>query len=88
MPQPSISIFEIPLILDIICESIGPKEVWSCRRTCQLWAGVFEPYVWHRLRLSRRTTRPLAATRLLQQNASKVRSLVVHIADTVLLVPE
>ncbi|KAG9066719.1 hypothetical protein KI688_012628 [Linnemannia hyalina] len=87
MPPGTISIFEIPLILDIICDLISPKDVWSCRRTCRVWSHSFEPYVWHHIRLSLRTTRPLAATRLLQQNAYRIRSLDIHIADTIFLVP-
>ncbi|KAK3834846.1 MAG: hypothetical protein JOS17DRAFT_737936, partial [Linnemannia elongata] len=86
MPPGTISIFEIPLILDIICDLISPKDVWSCRRTCRVWSHSFEAYVWHHIRLSRRTARPLAATRLLQQNAHRIRSLDIHIADTIFLV--
>ncbi|KAF8942170.1 hypothetical protein BGZ47_006764 [Haplosporangium gracile] len=87
MSPSTISIFEIPLILDIICESISPKDIWLCRRTCRLWSHSFEPYVWQRIRLSRRIARPHAATQLLQQNAYRIRSLDIHIADTIFLVP-
>ncbi|OAQ32898.1 hypothetical protein K457DRAFT_15974 [Linnemannia elongata AG-77] len=87
MPPGTISIFEIPLILDIICDLISPKDVWSCRRTCQVWSHSFEPYAWHHIRLSRRTARPFEATQLLQKNADKIRSLDIHIADTIFLVP-
>ncbi|KAG0277048.1 hypothetical protein BGZ95_006599 [Linnemannia exigua] len=85
MSTHSITIFEIPLILDLICEAISTKDVWACRRTCRLWCISFQPYVWHRVRLSRRTTRPRAAIQLLQQNAYRIRSLEVHISDNVLL---
>lgn len=87
MPPGTISIFEIPLILDIICDLISPKDVWSCRRTCQVWSHNFEPYVWHHIRLSRRTARPFEATQLLQKNADRIRSLHIYIADTIFLVP-
>ncbi|KAF9096833.1 hypothetical protein BGX29_008427 [Mortierella sp. GBA35] len=49
MDPDSITIFKIPLILGLICESLDKTNFCNCRGTCRLWDQLFNPYVWRRI---------------------------------------
>ncbi|KAI8353396.1 hypothetical protein B0O80DRAFT_498828 [Mortierella sp. GBAus27b] len=40
----SISVFGIPLLLDIVCNSLDPEDIWNCASCCKEWHSYFGPY--------------------------------------------
>ncbi|GJJ78736.1 hypothetical protein EMPS_11095 [Entomortierella parvispora] len=47
----SISIFEIPLLLKLICENLDPEAIFACRRVCRTWDVLFSPYEWQSVKI-------------------------------------
>ncbi|KAF8954239.1 hypothetical protein BGZ46_002975 [Entomortierella lignicola] len=45
-PSCSFTIFELPIILDSICENLLLEDIQSCRRVCKTWRLIFEHYRW------------------------------------------
>ncbi|KAF9113490.1 hypothetical protein BGX27_001444 [Mortierella sp. AM989] len=45
-PSRSVTIFEVPLILDSICENLQLEDLHSCRGVCKTWRVIFEHYRW------------------------------------------
>ncbi|KAI8597257.1 hypothetical protein EDD21DRAFT_385902 [Dissophora ornata] len=42
----SASIFEIPPILDSICDNLTREDIWRCRSVSRTWLAIFGPYRW------------------------------------------
>ncbi|KAF9154653.1 hypothetical protein BG015_000338 [Linnemannia schmuckeri] len=40
------SIFELPPVLDLICQNIWMDDINTCRLVCKDWASLFEAYRW------------------------------------------
>ncbi|KAF9137987.1 Structural maintenance of chromosomes protein 3 [Mortierella sp. GBA39] len=96
--QNPVSIFDIPLIFDLICASLSSYDIWSCMMVCTQWKFLSRPHHWRSIRytytnvLSRphdKRQSPIAATMLmlnqLQENVSWVRSLTLDLFCTPLL---
>ncbi|KAF9362959.1 hypothetical protein BGX34_005174 [Mortierella sp. NVP85] len=49
----SITIFDIPLIMDLICAGLESKDIRNCAICCKLWHGAFGPYRFMFVRLDR-----------------------------------
>src|SRR5690349_25149043 len=49
-PTPNI-IFELPPILDAICNQLGVEEIQRCRLVCKIWSTLFESYRWKYINL-------------------------------------
>ncbi|KAF9296644.1 hypothetical protein BGZ74_010233 [Mortierella antarctica] len=45
MVEPT-SVFEIPLLMDLICENLFKDEIATCRLVCRAWSRYFEPPLW------------------------------------------
>ncbi|KAG0209485.1 hypothetical protein BGX33_005485 [Mortierella sp. NVP41] len=78
----SITIFEIPLILELICESLSSKDCCTCRETCRLWDELFSPYAWRDVDLRSHSRRSVEARDYVRQKASWVRRLEISMLDT------
>ncbi|KAF9583066.1 hypothetical protein BGW38_010326 [Lunasporangiospora selenospora] len=50
MSPPSISIFDIPMIIDAIALHLSVTDISSCRLVCSAWADLFEPHRWRYVR--------------------------------------
>lgn len=45
-PTASASIFELPPILNSICQNLSEIHINTCRLVCKDWASLFDPYRW------------------------------------------
>ncbi|KAG0231580.1 hypothetical protein BGX31_005476 [Mortierella sp. GBA43] len=73
----SASIFDIPLLLDVICESLDPRDIRNCAQCCKHWYSVFGPY---RLQSVRLVNADLDRTRFLLENSHHIRELSLNIS--------
>ncbi|KAH7043061.1 hypothetical protein BKA57DRAFT_495627 [Linnemannia elongata] len=47
----SISIFDITLIVDTICQSLSLCDIQNCRKVNKQWSSLFKPHLWSHLKL-------------------------------------
>ncbi|KAF9102533.1 hypothetical protein BGX27_010967 [Mortierella sp. AM989] len=45
------SIFEIPLILDLICSYLSPKDIFLCCKVSKSWSSLFSQYQWRTVKI-------------------------------------
>ncbi|KAF9333616.1 hypothetical protein BG006_003387 [Podila minutissima] len=52
VPVPvSLSIFDIALIVDIVCHSLSLYDIQNCRRVSKQWSVLFKPHLWSTTKL-------------------------------------
>ncbi|KAG0083494.1 hypothetical protein BGZ93_001776 [Podila epicladia] len=47
-----VSIFDIALIVDSICQSLSVRDIQACPRVSRQWASIFKPHAWRNVNLS------------------------------------
>ncbi|KAF9110996.1 hypothetical protein BGX27_005523 [Mortierella sp. AM989] len=72
------SIFEIPILLDVICDNLSPKDIWNCYRSSQSWKSLFDPY---RSRVVQYAYLNSTQTSSIIHNSHQIRNLKVDLAD-------
>ncbi|KAF9544685.1 hypothetical protein EC957_011792 [Mortierella hygrophila] len=87
----SAPIFDLPPVLDLICEFIWTDDINSCRLVCKEWATLFDIYRWKHvysdipsLGLSGELCYNLQGPRSLEaiwKNSSRIRTLNITIAE-------
>ncbi|KAG0294244.1 hypothetical protein BGZ96_001547 [Linnemannia gamsii] len=87
MKPHAISIFEIPLILSLICKLLDPVDLGNCRQTCSLWEQLFGLYVWKDVNLCSNGMSSVEARDGARRNADWIRSLEINLYDTLFECP-
>ncbi|KAF8978391.1 hypothetical protein BGZ46_006508 [Entomortierella lignicola] len=72
------TVFEIPILLDVICDNLSPKDIWNCYRSCRAWKSLFDPY---RSRIVQYAYLNSTQTSSIIQNSHQIRILKVDLAD-------
>ncbi|KAF8978906.1 hypothetical protein BGZ46_006020 [Entomortierella lignicola] len=78
-----VTIFDIPLIVEIISENLSSECVRNCNLVCRDWRQTFSPFTWKTINLIRKhsvkrlNTNP-EAIHSLKLNASHVKSLTTY----------
>ncbi|KAK3824746.1 MAG: hypothetical protein J3Q66DRAFT_325950 [Benniella sp.] len=73
MSEP-ITVFDIPLLLDMICDRLTFKDIRNCSRCCKAWYGWFGPYRFQFIRLRHRNNSPEGVA-FLVENSQYIRTL-------------
>lgn len=47
----TVSLFDITLIVDIICQGLSLPDIQACRQVNKQWESMFEPHLWSTLKL-------------------------------------
>ncbi|KAK3834233.1 MAG: hypothetical protein JOS17DRAFT_773140 [Linnemannia elongata] len=75
---PQISIFDIPHILDLICEDLSKNQILACLEVSRTWRAIFLPQA---LRFVRFSNLKRHQTWTILHSAGLIRSLTIDIAD-------
>ncbi|KAF9285724.1 hypothetical protein BGZ68_003598 [Mortierella alpina] len=78
LPSCNISIFEIPLILDLICDSLTKQDLFACLNVCRLWCTLFQLQL---VRYVRFADLKAPQTRLIINHAHRIQHLQIDVAD-------
>ncbi|KAG0210142.1 hypothetical protein BGX31_001978 [Mortierella sp. GBA43] len=73
-----LSIFDIPLIINAICDSLEPSDIWRCYQVNKTWCRLFGP---HRYRTIRFSYLDSDQTWHILNNAHRIRRLRIDLAD-------
>ncbi|OAQ28802.1 hypothetical protein K457DRAFT_19979 [Linnemannia elongata AG-77] len=82
-PPTSTNIFELPPILESICNNLLPYDIRDCRLVCKSWALLFEPYSWRYIDLHWPTQYTTA--KLIESNSHRIWSLSALMRDLSIL---
>ncbi|KAG0073927.1 hypothetical protein BGZ90_011194 [Linnemannia elongata] len=82
-PPNSTNIFELPPILESICNNLLPYDIRDCRLVCKSWALLFEPYGWRGVNLHWPTQYTTA--KLIESNSHRIWSLSALMRDLSIL---
>ncbi|KAF9390183.1 hypothetical protein BGX21_011532 [Mortierella sp. AD011] len=74
----AVTIFDIPLIVDLICSNLAPKEIWSCYRVSTTWRDLFGIHRFQNVRFA--DTNPGQTWDILE-NSRRIRTLKIDIAE-------
>ncbi|KAF9925421.1 hypothetical protein FBU30_004777 [Linnemannia zychae] len=74
----SISIFDIPLVVDLICDYLSKRELLPCLEVSRHWRSVFRPQV---LRCVEFVNLKSHQTWVVLDRAARIRSLTIDICD-------
>ncbi|KAG0324515.1 hypothetical protein BGZ99_001710 [Dissophora globulifera] len=91
MLRDRVTAFEIPHILEAICERLNAEDICHCRAVCKVWLEIFNPHHWRSVRLvdidGHSTVPFLSPTEraLIRQNAQWIRSMVIRTQETLFL---
>ncbi|KAF9159760.1 hypothetical protein BGX21_001942 [Mortierella sp. AD011] len=72
------TIFEIPILLDVICDNLSPKDIWNCYRCNKSWRSLFDPY---RSRIVQYAYLNSSQSSSIIHNSHQIRNLKVDLAD-------
>ncbi|KAG0348433.1 hypothetical protein BG005_011533 [Podila minutissima] len=72
-----VSIFDITLIVDSICQSLSAHDIQACPRVNRQWASIFKPYAWHTVNVSSIAVLTEDNIGTLLENKRWIRSLAV-----------
>ncbi|KAF9114646.1 hypothetical protein BGX27_010223 [Mortierella sp. AM989] len=72
------TIFEIPLIVDLICTYLTPKEIWNCYRVNTTWNGLFGI---HRYRDVRFADTSSGQSWDILENSYRIRNLKIDMSE-------
>ncbi|KAG0365176.1 hypothetical protein BC939DRAFT_434114 [Gamsiella multidivaricata] len=78
MPASRISIFDIPLVVEAICDHLTTKDIWRCYRVNKSWSDLFSP---HRCKHIQFLDLDSTQTWYILNNAHHIRELKVDLAD-------
>ncbi|GJJ71520.1 hypothetical protein EMPS_03870 [Entomortierella parvispora] len=80
-----ISIFDIPLLLDLVCQDLAQGDINRCTRVCKHWHAVFYPRLWQHIRISRKYIlkrfRTESMVSLLKENSSLLQSITTYYSE-------
>ncbi|KAF9345560.1 hypothetical protein BGX34_004648 [Mortierella sp. NVP85] len=76
MSEP-ITVFDIPLLLDMICSRLNPRDIRNCARCCKAWYRWFGPYRFQFVRIRHRNSPESIA--FLVENSQYIRELDIKI---------
>ncbi|ORZ27347.1 hypothetical protein BCR41DRAFT_383797, partial [Lobosporangium transversale] len=80
----SVTIFDIPLILELISESLSKKDLQQCILVSHAWHDAFIPFLWHDIRiflkcsLKRFRAEEVHSVLLSQNRASLIHSITTY----------
>ncbi|KAF9356257.1 hypothetical protein BGX34_010012 [Mortierella sp. NVP85] len=74
----SISVLEIPLLLDMICARLDSKDIKACARCSKAWYSYFGPY---RFKFVRLTHSASARTLFMLENSYYIRELELNLSN-------
>lgn len=80
MAEPT-SVFEIPLLMDLICENLYKDEIAACRLVCRRWSLYFESPFWQDWELSDDSKLDPEHRQALADHANCARDLVVSMTE-------
>ncbi|KAG0093079.1 hypothetical protein BGZ93_002793 [Podila epicladia] len=80
MARPT-SVFEIPLLMDLICENLFKDEIAACRLVCRAWSQYFEPLLWQDWELSDDHELDPEHRQILADYAGYARDLIVCMSE-------
>ncbi|KAG0376233.1 hypothetical protein BGX24_008057 [Mortierella sp. AD032] len=83
-PQ-TLSIFDIPLIFDQICNTLSYEDVWACMRVNKLWNVLARPHHWRSFRSTSLSCNTTLLSRIASVNVPLVRSLDLNVFHTDML---
>ncbi|KAK3834211.1 MAG: hypothetical protein JOS17DRAFT_738396 [Linnemannia elongata] len=75
---PQISIFDIPHIIDLICDDLSKDQLLACLEVSRTWRTIFSPQALRHVRFSNLKSRQ---TGTVLRSAGLIRSLTIDIAD-------
>ncbi|KAF9352596.1 hypothetical protein BGX34_012070 [Mortierella sp. NVP85] len=75
---PRLVVFDIPHIVDSICDHLDSKDIWRCYRVSRSWRYLFGP---HRYKNVRFADLDASQTWHILDNAHRIRNLTVDLAD-------
>lgn len=78
MAVPRLSVFDIPHIVDALCDHLDSKDIWHCYRVSRSWNTLFGP---HRYKNVRFADLDASQTWHILDNAHRIRNLTVDLAD-------
>ncbi|KAK3847221.1 MAG: hypothetical protein J3R72DRAFT_432162 [Linnemannia gamsii] len=84
----STSPFNIPHIVDSICDHLNLNDIVDCKKVCKDWSDVFAPYEWRSLHLANIEEHCIPSPRkrnLILKHAHRIESLTIHQDDIWLL---
>ncbi|KAF9288334.1 hypothetical protein BGZ88_008208 [Linnemannia elongata] len=73
-----ISIFDVPLILDLICDNLTKVDLLPCLQVSRYWFALFQPHVIRRVEFVNLKKRQTWAT---LDSAAQIRHLTIDISD-------
>ncbi|KAF9307056.1 hypothetical protein BGZ74_000060 [Mortierella antarctica] len=71
----TVSIFDIPLIVDSLCDRLSLQDIHACRQVNKDWASLFKPYLWSAIKLTSSDT--YEHIDIIPYNKHWIRSLTV-----------
>ncbi|KAG0076872.1 hypothetical protein BGZ93_000319 [Podila epicladia] len=71
----TLSIYDIPLIIDLICDRLSLQDIHACRQVNKDWASLFKPYLWSAIKLTSSDT--YEHIDIIPYNKHLIRSLTV-----------
>ncbi|KAG0375969.1 hypothetical protein BGX24_008447 [Mortierella sp. AD032] len=80
----STSPFNIPHIVDSICDHLNLNDIVDCKKVCKDWSDVFAPYEWRSLHLANIEEHWIPSLRkrnLILKHAHRIESLTIHQDD-------
>ncbi|KAF9390891.1 hypothetical protein CPB97_008131 [Podila verticillata] len=81
--MPTISVFDIHLLLDTICRDLTTQDVRRCLLVCRDWHASFEPYLWRTIVIRRRSSyKQFNSSSLIQARLAQ-RSKTIHSLESV-----
>ncbi|KAF8985065.1 hypothetical protein BGZ46_006027 [Entomortierella lignicola] len=72
------TIFDIPLIVDLICSYLTPKEIWTCYRVNTAWRELFGIHRYQDVRFANTNS---GQTWDILENARRIRALKIDITE-------
>ncbi|KAG0090279.1 hypothetical protein BGZ92_003293 [Podila epicladia] len=72
-----VSVFDITVIADLICQSLTLHHIQTCRRVNKHWSSLFMPHLWSHLKLPATTTLSDDKITTLLKNKRWIRSITI-----------
>ncbi|KAG0073501.1 hypothetical protein BGZ90_011535 [Linnemannia elongata] len=79
-PPPS-TIFELPPVLDRICEHIRGRDIDNCRLVCKEWASLFDIYRWQSIYFDPPSDKHGPKSASVLRNSSRTRRLNITVSQ-------
>ncbi|KAK3832418.1 MAG: hypothetical protein J3R72DRAFT_454040 [Linnemannia gamsii] len=69
------AIFNLPPVLDTVCQHIYSRDIETCRLVCQEWTTLFDIYRWRDIYFDKPDDSPGPSPAAIRRNSSRVRNL-------------